>query len=171
MPEPRLVVDTNIMVPALVGLHRAPGGPKTAAAALLVAWRLGFCEILASDDMLAEYERILSGTSFGITPAYARRWCASIRRLAAQVRVSRIRPLLTIDPEDDVVLKTAIEGKADLLVTHNLRHFREVASLTVGTPDLRYRGLRIVGLSKCWDEIKARHPGVEDRVRRSARKL
>ena len=76
MPDPRLVVDTNIMVPALVGLHRAPGRPKTAAAALLVAWRLGYCEILASDAMLAEYERILAGTSFGITPA-----CRSVKVL------------------------------------------------------------------------------------------
>ena len=121
--------------------------------------------------MLAEYERILSDPDFGVAPSTAKQWCSALRRVATVVTVLRSTPLLKIDPADDMVLKTALAGKADLLVTNNVRHFREVSTLPGGTADLRYRGVQVVGLTACWDDIKSRHPQVEARVRRSRRKL
>lgn len=43
------------------------------------------------------------------------------------VVLARIRPL-SEDPGDDMVLDIAINGIADAIVTHNVRHFRAAAS-------------------------------------------
>ena len=70
--------------------------------------------------------------------------CAEVRSLldamATVIEPVRLaflwRPTLP-DPEDDMVLETAVNGRADLLVTLNLRHFQPAASkfeITVASP-------------------------------------
>ena len=50
----------------------------------------------------------------------------SLVRVAGPVRISFLwRPFL-IDPRDDMVLETAVDGRADLLVTFNVRDFGSV---------------------------------------------
>jgi predicted nucleic acid-binding protein len=45
------------------------------------------------------------------------------------------RIVLVRDPDDAIVAEAAIEGNADHLVTHNIRHFAEVADrVSVVTP-------------------------------------
>ena len=47
----------------------------------------------------------------------------AVTTIAEPVRLAYLwRPLLT-DTEDDMVLETAINGRAEILVTLNLRHF------------------------------------------------
>jgi predicted nucleic acid-binding protein len=57
--------------------------------------------------------------------------------LSEQVKLSfRWRPILS-DPEDDMVLETAVNGSAEVLVTFNQRHFAPAAKtfeLKVLTP-------------------------------------
>jgi hypothetical protein len=67
-----------------------------------------------------------------------------------------------------MVLKTAIAGKAELLVTNDADDFREIAALRGGTVDLCYRGVRVVGLATCLAAIRAEHADAEHvmRVRR-----
>jgi predicted nucleic acid-binding protein len=46
-----------------------------------------------------------------------------------------VRVLLLRDPDDEMVAEAAIEGNADHLVTHNIRHFAEVADrISILTP-------------------------------------
>ena len=47
---------------------------------------------------------------------------------------------VVIDPDDELVLETAANGRADVLVTHNFRHF-EVAGLRFNMRVLRPRDL------------------------------
>ena len=60
-----------------------------------------------------------------------------LEKLAEGVRIIRkIRPLSS-DPNDDMVLDLAINGKADVIVTANVRHFRAAAksfAILVATP-------------------------------------
>ena len=68
-----------------------------------------------------------------------------------------------------MVLKTVLAGKAELLVTDNQNDFKEIATLRSGTADLRYRGVRIVGLSDCLSAIRATHADADritHRIRR-----
>lgn len=51
----------------------------------------------------------------------------------------------------------------------NRRHFAEIATLCGGTADLRYRGVRVVGLSECLDQIRATHVDAE-RIMRQRRR-
>ena len=64
-----------------------------------------------------------------------------------------------------MVLKTAIAGKAELLVTNNGDAFREIAALRGGTADLCYRGVRVVGLATCLAAIRAEHADAEHMMR------
>lgn len=94
----------------------------------------------------------------GLLEAWRRRWCTLVvspELLAEYLDV--LQPLLTLDPGDDIVLKTAIEGGADFLVTDNTRHFAEISKLKGGTLGLRYRGVTVVGLSRVLDAIRATH--------------
>lgn len=157
LPGPRLVVDTNIMVPALVALAARPQH-DTAGAALLWYWRKHYCTLVVSAPLLQEYEDVLQRSPFGMSPAEASHVCKRIAHAAHVVSIPSNKPLLTVDPGDDMVLKTAITGKADLLVTNNRRHFSEVATLPGGTADLLYRGVRIVGLTDAMRAIYVTHP-------------
>ena len=51
-----------------------------------------------------------------------------------------VRPLVLSDPADDPVLYTAVDGKADVLCTRNIKHFE--------TPEVRKfcaaRGIRVM---------------------------
>lgn len=145
------------MVPALVAIAARPR-QDTAGAALLWCWRRHYCTLVASGPLLDEYEDVLQRAPFGMTSSQAARVRAQIARAALVVALPSGKPLLTVDPGDDMVLKTAIHGKADLLVTNNRRHFAEVASLPGGTADLRYRGVRVVGLTEAMRTIHMTHP-------------
>lgn len=51
-----------------------------------------------------------------------------------ETRMDR-RVTMTRDPDDAVVAEAAIDGRADHLVTHNIRHFAEVADrISIVTP-------------------------------------
>lgn len=163
--RPRLVIDTNILAPGMVGALASP--PKqTASAGLLRAWQAGLCSVVVSDDLLDEYRDVLQRPAFGLSPRQARRACDALARLATVVTPLRGRPLLTRDPGDDMVLKTALADKVDFIVTDNIRHFKEIANLPGGTADLRYRGVQVVGLSQALDVIRATHPNAGIVLRR-----
>lgn len=156
-PAPRIVVDTNIMVPALVALAARPRH-DTAGAALLWYWRKRYCTFVVSAPLLQEYEDVLQRPAFGMRPAEASQVCTRIAHAAPVVSVPSSKPLRTVDPGDDMVLKTAIAGRAELLLTNNGRHFAEVATLPGGTVDLQYRGVRVVGLTDAMRAIHMTHP-------------
>ena len=155
-PYPRIVVDTNIFAPAIRATHKVPP-VRTAGAGLLEAWRRRWCTLVVSPELLAEYLDVLQRDEFRLSYKEADRVCRGIARTAVVVSPPASQPLLTLDPGDDIVLKTAIEGGADFLVTDNTRHFAEIAKLKGGSPGLRYRGVTVVGLSRVLDAIRATH--------------
>lgn len=167
-PHPRLVVDTNILVPALVSASTQPPG-ATASAGLIRGWRAGLCSLVTSDALLAECEEVLQRPGFGLSRQQARRLCNALAERAILVTPRAGRLLLTRDPDDDIVLKTAIAGKAHLLVTDNLKHFAEIATLRGGSADLRYRGVKVVRLGECLDVIRTQHAGADHLMRRPRR--
>ena len=166
MPSPiRLVIDTNVLVPGIVGASANPPA-ATASASLIRAWRAGHCTVLVNEELLDEYRDVLERHPFRVPPSEAAWLCSRIAAHATSVDVRRSKPLLTKDPDDDFILKLAVAGKANFLVTSNAKDFAEVAALRGGTSDLRYRGVQVVGLGACLAAIRTNDPEAESAMRR-----
>lgn len=109
----RVVVDTNVWVSAAI----EPAGPSGAVAS---AFALGRFHLLLSEPLLAELSDVLRRPRL---IRCHRRPSAEIDQLLADlcarcewVSVSGQRGLCR-DPNDDVVMETALNGAADILVT------------------------------------------------------
>lgn len=122
-----VVVDTNVLISALVG-H---GKPRSLVTKLL-AERL----LVTSREMLAEFADVLSREKFGdLRSKQVSAFLSILANKAIIVRVGLHLRIIAEDPEDDMVLSTAIGGKADYAVTGdkhllNLRGFRGIKIVT-----------------------------------------
>lgn len=107
----RVVLDTNILVSALISSAGAP-------AAIYGAWEDGKFTLLSCEELLLELRATLQKPRVAdlIRPYNAGRLVNQIRRLAEDVgslpRVNR-----SSDPNDDFLLALSETGKADYLVT------------------------------------------------------
>jgi putative PIN family toxin of toxin-antitoxin system len=141
----RLVLDTNVLVAAL----RSDRG---ASRQLLVATLTGRCRLLASASLLIEYEAVLKrGEHRAVSGASIEdidTLLDGLARIAERVDVTYLwRPQLA-DPGDELVLEAAVNGRADLIVSFDLRHLRSAAArfgIEVARPGPVARRLREVG--------------------------
>ncbi len=117
----KLVLDTSILVAAL----RSKRGASRELLRLLAAD--GFTA-LVSVPLFLEYESVLKRpehllASGLLRPELVDRFLDSFLLHTAPVSVSYLwRPQLS-DPADEMVLEAAVNGRADWIVTHNVRHF------------------------------------------------
>jgi len=123
----RAVLDTNVVV---AGLRSRNG----ASAVILQLVSRGRVRPVLSGPLLDEYEEVLSRPSqraaHGLGEADLRRVLRGLLFHGDLVpaRLER-RLVLAADPDDAIVAETAIDGAADYLVTHNVRHFAGVGGL------------------------------------------
>jgi len=112
---PRIVLDTNVLVSALLNPLGTPA--EVFEGVLEARW-----ELLASPAILEEYQDVLSRAKFGLPAAAVRE---TILRLGQTAIV--IRPWESFqackDPADDMFLACALSGRATHLITGNLRDF------------------------------------------------
>lgn len=128
----RLVLDTNVVASALLW----GGVPRL----LLQAGRDKRVELFTSTALLAELTDILGRRKFDKKIAASNLTVDQIvDRYAALASLVRPVPTLRIapDPDDDVVIGTALAAKADLIVTRD----KPLLSLA------DHQGVRIVGVS------------------------
>lgn len=123
----RVVLDTNVVVAGL----RSRNGASAVVLELIAEERLG---LVLSAPLLDEYEEVLGRPeqrgAHGLSDDDILRFLRGLVGQAALVppRLKR-RIVLARDPDDAAVVEAAIDGAADHLVTHNLRHFAEVEDL------------------------------------------
>jgi predicted nucleic acid-binding protein len=89
-------------------------------------------ELLLSVPLMLEYESVLTRPEHLAACGASREDISAVLDELASVGkrvelVIRTRPMLP-DPNDEMVLETAINGRADAIVTFNDRHFRPVAA-------------------------------------------
>ena len=141
MKLPRVVLDTNVLVAA----SRSRLG---ASFALLQAMRNRQFLVLLSVPLMLEYEAVLkrpeqlaaSGRSVLMTDAFLDALCLC----GEAVHLHYLwRPQLR-DPADEMVLETALNGRADVQVSMNIRDFATARRfrLKVATPSAFLRQLR-----------------------------
>jgi len=114
------VLDTDVVVAAL-------RSDKGASRQLLLGALDGGFELLLSVPLLLEYEAVLTRpehlAACGLSSAEMGRVLDDLAAVARPVRLAfRWRPRLA-DPNDDMVLETAVNGNAKAIVTFNQRDF------------------------------------------------
>jgi putative PIN family toxin of toxin-antitoxin system len=111
----RLVVDTNILISALLAGTSLP-------AQLILLWREGRFDLLTSAEQLDELRRVTRYPKIRerLAPALAGRLINDIRDLAVLLTAL---PVVTAspDPHDNYLLAMAAAGSADFLVTGDKR--------------------------------------------------
>jgi len=120
MKTNRVVLDTNVLV-------AASRSCKGASFALLQALREGRFTALVSVPLMLEYEAVLKrpeqllagGTSEAMVDAFLDAMCL----LMEPVDLHFLWRPQTRDPCDEMVLETALNGRADALITLNINDF------------------------------------------------
>jgi len=122
----RVVLDTDVLVAAV----RSDRG---ASRALLISALERRYPLLASVPLMLQYESVLTRpehlTAAGISAADVEVLFNAIALVVEPIRISYLwRPVLP-DSGDDLVLETAVNGQADVVVTFNRRHFVPAVAL------------------------------------------
>ncbi|RDJ21948.1 putative toxin-antitoxin system toxin component, PIN family [Bosea caraganae] len=120
----RLVLDTAAMVAAI----RSEAG---ASRRLLVAGLENRIALLVSVPLMIEYQSVMTRAEHMEAARLSlddiESLLDAVAAVARPVRLAFLwRPGLR-DPDDDMVLETAVNGQADAIVTFNLRDFGKVA--------------------------------------------
>ena len=114
------MLDTDVIVAAM----RSPGG---ASAAILRAARQGRTRLLVSVPLAIEYEAACFRAEHRLASGLSERevdiFVTALIAMAEPVKTHFLwRPQLR-DPGDEMVLEAAVNGRADALVTFNVRDF------------------------------------------------
>ncbi len=104
----RVVVDTNVLVSAFLN----DGKPRKLLIKLIEKHTL-----ILSSQMLAELTDVLSRDKFSVTSFQVEKFILILLRKATIVPVDSILKVILEDPDDDIVLNTALNGKADYIVS------------------------------------------------------
>jgi putative PIN family toxin of toxin-antitoxin system len=128
----RVVLDTSVLV---AGLRSRLGASNR----ILVAVAEKRCVPLVTTAVFLEYEAVLlrpeQQLATGMNPADVEGFLAALASAAEPVELNFLwRPQLR-DPADELILEASVNGRADALVTHNVRDFRS-ATLQFGIPTL-----------------------------------
>ncbi|MBL8725501.1 MAG: putative toxin-antitoxin system toxin component, PIN family [Planctomycetes bacterium] len=112
----RLVLDTNILVSGLLSPKGPPG-------TLVAAWLDLRFELVTSAEQVAELRRVLAYEKLRpfLSQEQARDFVENLEALAV---VAADLPLITAspDPDDNLILATAVAGRADAVVSGDKAH-------------------------------------------------
>jgi putative PIN family toxin of toxin-antitoxin system len=112
----RVVLDTNILISALLNPHGAP------AQVLLLTVLDSNTQLCVSGDVFAEYEEVLRRPRFNRSDGEIAIVLRTIREKGLWVKVTESVRACS-DPDDDVFLECAQAAEAHYLVTGNAKDF------------------------------------------------
>ena len=119
----RIVLDTNVLVSALISSGTPPG-------LLYEAWAHGDFELVTSRAQIAELTRVFAYERLRpyIQPAEAQALSETID--AAAIVIETLPDTrLSADPDDNTILATGIAAGADLIVTGDKSHLLDLESV------------------------------------------
>jgi len=138
---PRVVLDTNVLISALLGHQKNPPSPPVSSLQLALD---GFVQLVTSPAMVAELVHALSYPKLRVTIEAAHEFAAIVTATAGPkglVQTTGSLNILSRDPADNIVLETALRGGANYVVTGNIADFAELGE-EGGT--IAFEGIRII---------------------------
>lgn len=124
----RAVLDTNVLISAIISDGKARELLKKGIA--------GQYRILTSDLILKELATVLSRPKFKTSQEETKRVAAALSRTAEVVTVKTKIKVVREDPNDDMIIETAIDGMAQVIVTGDndlllLKNYREIKIVSI----------------------------------------
>ena len=104
----RVAIDTNVLVSAIIdnGKHRS-----------LLLKLLQEHTVLLSPMILAELADVIIRDKFTITDSEVNRFLSSLTKISKIIQDKPRFKIIIEDPDDDVILNAAYNGKADYIIT------------------------------------------------------
>ena len=134
----KVVLDTNVVVSALLNVY----GPSAQTVFLWVAREFTVC---CDSRIFQEYKDVLFRPKFQFPPQSVEDFLSFIESEALWV-ISKPLTIRLIDQSDEIFLEAAVAGRADYLITGNLKHF----------PHAKYNNTQIVSPAKFIQLYQAR---------------
>lgn len=122
----RILFDTNILISAAI----AKGKPRK----LLLKALANEFELISSEESLNELEDVISRPKFKMSSFEKYKFTSTLKKTMKLVKMESDFKIIEQDPDDNMLLNVAHDGKADYIVS--------------GDPDLlnlkRFEGIKIV---------------------------
>ena len=115
----RVVVDTNVLVAGLLSPFGRPG-----EVVLMIA--AGSLSLLYDARIMAEYIQVLKRSKFSFSPEHIETLLEQVKAVGVVVASDPLSVRLP-DEEDEAFLEVALAGRAECLITGNLKHFPSAA--------------------------------------------
>ena len=122
----RVVIDTNVLVSALLKTPSVPASVVEAAV-------LGRIRPLIDGRILAEYREVLERPRFGFDPSTVEKFLSDFEAVGEIVEVTQRFTSPVPDSDDLPFIEVALSAMADAIVTGNTRDFPNLA-VPVYTP-------------------------------------
>jgi len=122
----RIVLDTNVLISATIG----EGKPRDL---LQLARRQQFLLVI-SEQIVEEFVEVLQRPGFKTSRRDIREAKNALVKIGKTIKVTSKRNVIEEDPDDDVFINAALDGKADYIVSGDF-HLLNLAS---------YKGIEIV---------------------------
>ena len=111
----RVVIDTNVIVSSVISKKGAP-------AIVIQAWSDGLYDLVISESIIAEIERVLSEHhlkhAFNISDDHIARLVDLLRKNGILVPGSAaVAGVVPADPADEMFIAAALDGNADVIVS------------------------------------------------------
>ncbi len=108
----RVVIDTNVIASGLIKSQSTPGR-------ILDCWAAGLFELVTSEHILGELEHTLTKPYFQrfATTDWATSNLSRLRQFSSVTNLAITISAIASHPEDGLVIATAVNGNASILVT------------------------------------------------------
>ncbi|MBI4981437.1 putative toxin-antitoxin system toxin component, PIN family [Candidatus Woesearchaeota archaeon] len=129
MGQTKLTLDTNNLISAL--------GWKGKPHDIFAKCVSGELELITSPKQLEELQRVLDYPKFNFTSEQKERFLNLILEIATIVETHDIVKTIKEDPDDNVILETALAGNAKYIVTgdSHLLQLKEYGGIKIVTPN------------------------------------
>lgn len=130
MPLPKIVLDTNVLISALLKSRSNPA----IIVSLIIDGRVILC---LSPGIMAEYQGVLKRPKFkALNQTAVKKLLHALEKKAVWVEPEETIKKIAVDPADNKFLECAVEARADYLVTGNTKHFsfKKFKSTKIVTP-------------------------------------